>query len=1190
MTNQLANKLRIMGIIVCVLFALSLGFQKSSTIVLAAGTSYYVSSSAGNDSNSGTSSSTPWKTLKKASGILQPGDKILLKCGDTWTGEELMVSGNSTSADYIEITSYSTGAKPIIEGISKSKDKCITIIDGGGFRISNLELRSANVGIYILYSMEKTNFKDILIENCYLHEIDYVEQDVGISPAIVVGTNNTIPSLPVLKGITVRNCEFKNCYNPFTSGAKGYSIGAFEDLTYQNNYHEGEAGVKSSGLFPQNLKNGIISGNTFFNIGGNLFMGAASAGIGCSENVVIENNEFAYTRVENSVPDGCGFDFEVGDMGNYFRNNLIHHSDGDGILFMVNPNDPRTHGNLVENNILYYNAQNPSNSTYNCEIYIGNASGIHNSNVLKNNTYYRKSGTPKFHGDASDFAQISENDLDITTESNGGNYALNATATASSNAGSSYTPDKAKDNNDATMWKSASGTSAGEWLQLEFPSGTTVNKFQILEDSGSSISKYVIQAWDSTNSGWKSVFSGKTIGTMYMPILPVTTTKVRILVKSTSSGSPAIKEFRVYNVTRSSFAEPSQDACSNLLGQWKLDENSGDCAHDTSALHHDGQVINAAWTAGKYGSGLSFNGTSGKSVMTAFMDANPGKTFTMSAWVKPVQDRTNYRVIFSKGITKDEGHFEFYISPDGKFNFYAPDLGDYSSNTVIDDNNWHHLVATYDSSTLKLYVDKTQKLSATISNKQIVNEYEMFRIGCLADGTLPFNGVLDDIRIFNKALDSTQINNLYEGNNPTASPTPTPTPLPTPTPEAAPSGIQAWWKMNEVGKMAMDWTGGNNHAVLNGPDWSSSRGDSLSLDFDGVNDYAEVTNCGVNIGNSFSITGWIKATAHRGSYQALLAKGPKNSGHFELNINSSGYLQFYSNDIGTFNSNIVVDDGRWHHVAVTYNGSTVNMYVDSVNRGSTSASGTVSSEIETLRFGTLVDGTLPYDGNLDDFRIYTTALSSSSISDLYYGNRGYLLYYNFDKGSGSVLEDSCGDLNGTISGAVWWLGNKYNPLSNTLHFDGVDDSVTVSNSGLNLGNKFSIGLWMWAQSGRDKWHTLLSKGPKDSGHYEISITPGGYAEFYSYELGTIDSTSVVDDNKWHYITVTYDGSTKKIYVDGILSNSASQSGTPTWENETLKLGMQADGTFPYLGSLDGVRVYNRVLADYEVERLFNTGW
>lgn len=90
-----------------------------SSIVWTTGSvkNYYVSSSSGSDSNSGTDSSHPWKTLSKVNAVLDEGSSsykynIYLKRGDTWRGEELYDYKTSN----VTITTYGSGAKPIIMG------------------------------------------------------------------------------------------------------------------------------------------------------------------------------------------------------------------------------------------------------------------------------------------------------------------------------------------------------------------------------------------------------------------------------------------------------------------------------------------------------------------------------------------------------------------------------------------------------------------------------------------------------------------------------------------------------------------------------------------------------------------------------------------------------------------------------------------------------------------------------------------------------------------------------------------------------------------------------------------------------------------------------------------------------------------------------------------------------------------
>ncbi|WP_037684391.1 hypothetical protein [Streptomyces griseus] len=81
----------------------------------AAGTTYYVSTN-GSDSNAGTTSSAPWRSLTKVnSTTFQPGDIIRFEAGDSWTGQ-LWPKGSGIDGSPISIDSYGTGAKPKIAG------------------------------------------------------------------------------------------------------------------------------------------------------------------------------------------------------------------------------------------------------------------------------------------------------------------------------------------------------------------------------------------------------------------------------------------------------------------------------------------------------------------------------------------------------------------------------------------------------------------------------------------------------------------------------------------------------------------------------------------------------------------------------------------------------------------------------------------------------------------------------------------------------------------------------------------------------------------------------------------------------------------------------------------------------------------------------------------------------------------
>jgi len=86
---------------------------------LPAATIYYVSSSSGNDNYSGLSQATPFASVNKVNSLnLQPGDEVLLKCGDTWQVDPLIINKSGTQAAPIVFSSYPTGCvnKPILSG------------------------------------------------------------------------------------------------------------------------------------------------------------------------------------------------------------------------------------------------------------------------------------------------------------------------------------------------------------------------------------------------------------------------------------------------------------------------------------------------------------------------------------------------------------------------------------------------------------------------------------------------------------------------------------------------------------------------------------------------------------------------------------------------------------------------------------------------------------------------------------------------------------------------------------------------------------------------------------------------------------------------------------------------------------------------------------------------------------------
>src|SRR5690554_715435 len=126
------------------------------------GETYYVSSSSGDDSNNGTSQSSPWKTLNKVNSFnFQPGDIILLRRGDVWN-DILNINNSGTENNYILFGAYHSGSKPIISAGTSSQYSLK--ISGNYIKIEELEIimpRSGSVPIGI--SVQGKNY---VIQNC----------------------------------------------------------------------------------------------------------------------------------------------------------------------------------------------------------------------------------------------------------------------------------------------------------------------------------------------------------------------------------------------------------------------------------------------------------------------------------------------------------------------------------------------------------------------------------------------------------------------------------------------------------------------------------------------------------------------------------------------------------------------------------------------------------------------------------------------------------------------------------------------------------------------------------------------------------------------------------------------------------------------------------------------------------------
>jgi hypothetical protein len=193
----------------------------------------------------------------------------------------------------------------------------------------------------------------------------------------------------------------------------------------------------------------------------------------------------------------------------------------------------------------------------------------------------------------------------------------------------------------------------------------------------------------------------------------------------------------------------------SLLAHWKFDDGSGNIAID-SAGKNDGILLgDPVWTTGIIGGALSFDGD-GDYVAVDAVDALTGDTFTIQAWICVSEFAGLWNPVLIQHDLSNDGCY-FYVAS-SRPSFYIveyPVFAQAISHEAINANQWYHIAVTNDGSALNLYVNGLLKSTASSSGLTGVN-YNAY-IGCEPAMPLYYNGLIDDVRIYDRALTEDEI-------------------------------------------------------------------------------------------------------------------------------------------------------------------------------------------------------------------------------------------------------------------------------------------------------------------------------------------------------------------------------------------------------------------------------------------------
>ena len=174
---------------------------------------------------------------------------------------------------------------------------------------------------------------------------------------------------------------------------------------------------------------------------------------------------------------------------------------------------------------------------------------------------------------------------------------------------------------------------------------------------------------------------------------------------------------------------------------------------------YDGTPTNVNFNvAGKFGNAGEFNGSSSYVLASSFMPTGSNQR-SASAWVKTTISNANMTILFSGSESSNNAFIFRILNGQLGITFWGNDH-DFTA-TGLTDGNWHHVVATYDGSAAKVYLDGN--LIGTGSAGAVSTNSGNFAIGAYNNGVdALFNGSIDQVRIFNRAITANEVETLYD--------------------------------------------------------------------------------------------------------------------------------------------------------------------------------------------------------------------------------------------------------------------------------------------------------------------------------------------------------------------------------------------------------------------------------------------
>jgi glucose/arabinose dehydrogenase len=602
-----------------------------------------------------------------------------------------------------------------------------------------------------------------------------------------------------------------------------------------------------------------------------------------------------------------------------------------------------------------------------------------------------------------------------------------------------------------------------------------------------------------------------------------------------------------------------------LIAAYAFNEGSGGTTADATGKGHTGSLVGATWTAaGKTGSAVAFNGTSNLVSVADAADLDLTTGLTLEAWVRPTT-LSGWRTI---AIKEAPGGLAYALYghdnspwPAGTINTGGIDIN-VPGTAALPLNTWSHLALTYDGSNARLFVNGGQ-VRVVPASGALRNTASPLSIGGNNVWGEWFAGQIDDLRIYNRALTSSEI--ATDMTTPVGG---------TPPPDTTPPSVS-----------------------ITSPAAAAVVGGSVTIAASASD------NSGTVASVQFLVDGAALGTPDTSApFTAAWATGGSSAGTHVLTARATDAA---GNQTTSAPVSVTVDNTPPSVSITSPAGGTVSGTI-AVSGTASDASGVanVQFRVDGLAIGA-VDPSAPYSVSWTTSSVPNGAHVLTAVATDAGGNQttsagvtvtvanswavpaGLVAAYTFAEGTGTTTVDVSGNGNtGTLAGGTAWA--PVGRFGKALSFDGVNDLVSVADAAaLDLTAGMTIEAWVnpAALSG---WRTVAFKA-----------APGGLAyALYAHDdaprpAGTVNTGGALDVsapgtaalplNSWTHLAVTFGGGTLRLYVNGVQVGTQAATGNLRTTANALTIGGNGVWSEWFGGLIDEVRVYNRALSQAEIQ-------